>query len=277
MYSPAARPSRTRAAPAKKRRLSEQTGISSRAYESGLPTLRDSIPASSSAFSSRTSASFRRSSARSAGVDSSHSGSALAAASTAASTSAAVQDGTSAIVSPVAGLSTSIVPPSAASVHLPPTKILLLVTVAMPQTSSSSSLGTKDSRLAGEALGDRDRDDRREQDQKDDHVHLGQLLAEADVPEDPDRQRILDAGGERGHDHLVEREREREERPGDQRCRDRRQRHVDERLEAVRAQVHRRLGQRRRHAAEPGDHVVEHDHDAERRVADDDRPQSERL
>src|SRR6185503_8380820 len=230
MYSPAAFPSRIRAAPAKKRRLSEQTGISSRAYVSGLPTLRDSIPASSSAFSSRTSASFRSSSARSAGVDSSHSGSACPAASTAASTSAAVQAGTSAIVSPVAGFSTSIVPPSAASVQLPPTKILLLVTVAMPQTSSRL-LRTKDSRLASEALRDRDRHDRREQDQEDDHVHLWELLAQADVPEDPDRQRVLHAGGERGHDHLVERQREGEQCAGDQRGRNRRQRHVDERLE----------------------------------------------
>ena len=85
--------------------------------------MRDSISASSSAFASRMFASSSSSAARSPGVESSHSGSASFAASTAASTSAAVQAGTCAIVSPVAGLSTSIVPPSAASVHFPPTKI----------------------------------------------------------------------------------------------------------------------------------------------------------
>ena len=36
---------------------------------------------------------------------------------------------------------------------------------------------------------DRHRDDRGQQDQEDDDVHLGQLLADADVAEDPDRQR----------------------------------------------------------------------------------------
>ena len=70
----------TRAAPAKKRMLSEHTGISSRAYDSGLPTLRDSTSASSSACSSIASASFNSISARSPGVVSSHSGSAFFAA-----------------------------------------------------------------------------------------------------------------------------------------------------------------------------------------------------
>src|SRR3954449_11986681 len=68
MYSPALFPSRLRAAPAKKRRLSAENGISSRETINGLPTLRDSICASSSALSSSTSASFSSSSARSAGV-----------------------------------------------------------------------------------------------------------------------------------------------------------------------------------------------------------------
>jgi hypothetical protein len=111
-----------RAAPAKKRMLSEQTGSSSRAYESGLPTFRDSSSASSSVCSSIRSASLSSASARSPGVVSSHSGSARFAASTARSTSASVPRGTVAIVSPVAGLMTSIVPPSAASTHSPPTK-----------------------------------------------------------------------------------------------------------------------------------------------------------
>ena len=60
MYSPAARPSSVRAAPAKKRMLSEETGISSRAAGSGLPTFCDSSWASSSVFASIASASFEQ-------------------------------------------------------------------------------------------------------------------------------------------------------------------------------------------------------------------------
>src|SRR4051795_5402554 len=73
MYSPADLPSSMRAAPAKKRRLSAENGISSRDAINGLPTLTDSSCASSSAFSSITSASLCRSSDRSFGVFSSHS------------------------------------------------------------------------------------------------------------------------------------------------------------------------------------------------------------
>ena len=76
MYSPARLALERRAAPAKKRRLSAQNGISSRDAISGLPTFSDSSCASSSAFSSITSASLSRSSERSPGVLSSHSGSA---------------------------------------------------------------------------------------------------------------------------------------------------------------------------------------------------------
>ena len=122
MYSPAARPSSVRAAPAKKRMLSEETGSSSRAAGSGLPTFCDSSWASSSVFASSASASLSSISARSPGVVSSHSGSAAFAASTARSTSAWVPCGTSAIVSAVDGFRISAVPPSAASTHLPPTK-----------------------------------------------------------------------------------------------------------------------------------------------------------
>ncbi len=122
MYSPVERPSRMRAAPAKKRMLSLQTGISSRAYESGLPTFCDSICASSSACSSITSASPSSASARSPGVVSRHSAQPFFAASTARSTSACEPWGTSPIVSPVAGLMISAVSPSTASTHSPPTK-----------------------------------------------------------------------------------------------------------------------------------------------------------
>src|SRR5436309_749082 len=133
MYSPADLPSSTRAAPAKKRRLSAQTGSSSFAYESGLPTFRDSSSASSSACSS---------------------------------------------------------------------------------------------------------------------------LAEAEIAEDPDRQRVLIACSEGRHDDLVEREREREQRSCDERSRDDGQRDETEGLPAVRAKVHRRFGQRGLRPAQPGDDVV---------------------
>src|SRR3954470_5788970 len=173
MYSPADLPSRLRAAPAKKRRLSAENGISSREAINGLPTLRDSICASSSALSSITSASLCRSSERSFGVASSHSGRAFFARSTASSTSSADMFGTCAIVSPVAGLRTSMVPS---------------VMVAIP---ASLLFGAKDPALAREPLRERDGDDSDGEDQEHDDVHLGQLLAEADLPEDPDRQRVL--------------------------------------------------------------------------------------
>src|SRR5881392_2929430 len=182
MYSPEALPSRMRAAPAKKRRLSAQTGISSLAYESGLPTFTDSSSASSSVCSSIASASLSSASARSPGVVSSHSGSAFFAASTARSTSASVPLGTSAIVSPVAGFRTSIVPPSTESTHSPPTRFLWLDTVVLTATSSRSP---KDPSIARQALRDRDGQDRRDDHEEDDHVHLRKLLAQPQVPEDP--------------------------------------------------------------------------------------------
>src|SRR5712692_370156 len=221
MYSPADFPSSTRAAPAKKRTLSEQIGISSRAYDSGLPTLRDSISASSSACSSSTSASFSRSSARSAGVESSHAGSAAFAAATARSTSAASQRGTSAMTSSVAGFRTSIVSPEAASAHAPPTKIWCRVPVVLI-SCPPSSLSAQDARFVGQPLGDHHRDDGQQDHDECDHVDDRKLLALPQVVEDEDRQRGLRAGRERRDDHLVEREREREQPAGDERGREHR-------------------------------------------------------
>src|SRR5919206_377352 len=218
MYSPAALPSRTRAAPAKKRMLSEHTGISSRAYESGLPTLVDSSFASSSACSSIRSASWSRISARSPGVVSSHSGSAFFAASTARSTSFAVERGTSAIVSPVDGLRTSIVSPSSDSTHSPPMKFLWCDTVTLisllPFARSSLHPGlcelgpsrVRDHRLpdharvARQALRDHDRHEGQDDDDERHDVHDRELLPLAQVVEDEDRQRRLGAGGERRDD-----------------------------------------------------------------------------
>src|SRR2546430_3678522 len=196
MYSPVVRPSRQRAAPAKKRRLSTLTGGSSRAYASGLPTFCDSSSASSSVCSSIASASLSSASARSPGVVSSHSGSAFLAASTARSTSACVPLGTSAIVSPVAGFRTSIVPPSTASSHSPPTKFFcwdaVTLMVNLPVEIWFSLL--EQSGLAGETLRDHHRDHRQHDHDEDHRVHLRQLLPEADLAEDPDRQSVLGAG-----------------------------------------------------------------------------------
>src|SRR3954470_866733 len=193
MYSPADLPSSRRAAPAKKRMLSEQTGSSSFAYASGLATFCDSSSATSSLCSSIASASLSSASARSPGVVSSHSGRAFFAASTARSTSAWVPRGTSAIVSPVAGLRTSIVPPSTASTNSPPTKFLRWETVTLienlPLAEVESLPPPEQSGIAGQTLGDDHRDDRRHDHDEDHGVHDRQLLAALDLVEDEDRQR----------------------------------------------------------------------------------------
>ena len=73
MYSPAERPSRTRAAPAKNRIWSTIGGISSAVVTAiGLPVFCDSRATSSSAFASMTSAILRRARWRSDGVLSRH-------------------------------------------------------------------------------------------------------------------------------------------------------------------------------------------------------------
>src|SRR3989454_542270 len=95
MYSPAARPSSVRAAPAKKRRLSTHGGISSeRNRARGLPTFADSMFAISSASARIASASLSSISLRSLGTVSNHSVYAWRAAFTARSTSASVPFGT---------------------------------------------------------------------------------------------------------------------------------------------------------------------------------------
>src|SRR5688572_21908449 len=269
MYSPAERPSSRRPAPAKKRMLSEQTGISSAAYDSGLPTFCDSICASSSVCSSITSATLSSTSARSPGVFSRHSGSALAAALTARSTSASVPFGTSAIPSPVAGLRICSVPPSTASTHSPPTKFLYAATVTLIETSSSpakriSLLGagcrcngpSRGDRFSGQPLGDPD-GYHREQDHDDrDDVDDRQLLRPGQIREDPDRERLLGAGRERRDDHLVEGEREGQQSAGQERGLELRKGHVAKRLPRVGAEIRRGLLEERGGAPESGDDVV---------------------
>src|SRR5437588_4351439 len=189
--------------------LSEHTGSSSFAYESGLPTLRDSSSASSSACASIASASLSSMWARSPGVVSSHSGRALFAACTARSTSSADARGTSAIVSPVAGFSTSIVPPPAASTHSPPIRFFRLSVVMLmrPPESEGSSLyrrqfpglrrdggpcrAAQQACIAGQSLRDPDRNDGQQDDGESDDVHDRELLALTQVVPDEDRERRL--------------------------------------------------------------------------------------
>src|SRR4051794_20616852 len=129
MYSPADLPSRLRAAPAKKRRLSATTGSSSSSVVwYGLPTFSDSMRASSSAFSSIASAIRRSASARSPGVVSkAQSWKALPAAATAAFTSSSPDTGASAISSSVAGLRIFSVSPLEGSRSSPPMKLRIFV------------------------------------------------------------------------------------------------------------------------------------------------------
>src|ERR1700730_17643838 len=129
MYSPAARPSRQRAAPAKKRRLSAITGISSLCTAaSGLPAVSASVRASSSALSSITCAIASSALERSAGVVRDQPSNARRAARTARSTSSALERGARAISSPVAGLSTGSLSPSQAA-RWPSMKLLRVSTV----------------------------------------------------------------------------------------------------------------------------------------------------
>ena len=83
-------------------------------------------------------------------------------------------------------------------------------------------------------------------------------------------------GQEDRDDDLVERQRERQQAAGDQGRPKGRERHVAERLEGVGSKVGRRLFEETRGPAQPGDRVVVDEHDAERRVADDDREDPER-
>ena len=120
MYSLAALPSMTRAAPAKKRRLSTTTGISSIAAPTGLPAFFDSRRPSSSARASMASASLSSIPLRSAGVVCRQVSKAVAAAFAARSTSSAPDAWTLAMTLPSAGFSTSSVSPDAESTHSPP-------------------------------------------------------------------------------------------------------------------------------------------------------------
>src|SRR4051812_16175766 len=125
MYSPAARPSIVRAAPAKKRSWSTIGGISSSNIAwRGLPASLVSQSVISSARSWKASASFRSNSWRWAGVVYCQVSNAVRAAFTARSTSSSVESGACAITLPVAGLNMSSVLPSAGSTNSLPIMFL---------------------------------------------------------------------------------------------------------------------------------------------------------
>src|ERR1700677_2035185 len=130
MYSPAALPSRQRAAPAKKRRLSAITGISSfLAASIGFPALSASRRAISSPCSSIRSASASSACARCAGVVPDQPSNAPRAAFTARSTSSGLEIGARASSSPVAGFRiASVSPPDATD---SPSMKLLSVSVVL--------------------------------------------------------------------------------------------------------------------------------------------------
>src|SRR5215470_16973382 len=122
---------------------------------------------------------------------------------------------------------------------------------------------------ARESSRDGDRDDRDQDHERHDDVHLREQDAVADLAEDPDGQSALGAGSEGGHDDLVERQREGQHGASHDGSRDEGQRNVAKHLEAVGAEVHGGLDQRSLRAAKSGEHVVVDDHDAEGGVAYD--------
>ena len=129
--------------------------------------------------------------------------------------------------------------------------------------------------VAGQVVG---REDRQEGDQHHRHRHhVGDRpLARAhQFLEHPDRQRGLLAGGEGGHDDLVEAQRKGQHAARQQRSADVGQDHQREGLQPVGAEIHRRVDQRPRGAAEPRHGVVVDDDDAEGRVAQHDGPRAE--
>src|SRR5580704_7173020 len=75
---------------------------------------------------------------------------------------------------------------------------------------ATSSAGSESLFAARYSRGVRDGHRGQDQDEDDDGVNLGKLLAAQDGAEDPQRQRVLRPGGEGRNDDFVEAERERE-------------------------------------------------------------------
>jgi hypothetical protein len=144
MYSFAALPSRRRAAPAKNRRLSTMTGISSMAAATGLPAFFDSRRPISSARASMASASLRSARLRSWGVVLPQVSKAASAAFAARSTSSAPEAWTLAMTVPSAGFSTSSVSPDAESTHSPLMNCWYVFTRSATSVISGASSGLGD-------------------------------------------------------------------------------------------------------------------------------------
>ena len=268
MYSPADLPSSRRAAPAKKRMLSTATGISSFAYASGLPTFCDSSSASSSpccvervreleqhlgALARRRLEPFRQGLLRRLhgpvdvlGARAGHLGDRLAGGRVEHLHGLAARR-----VDPLAADEVLVLGNGGAHVYLlrriPVSRVRRCAIV----TGSTVITITK----------------------KTTTFTWGSCCPSRRFAEDPDRQGVLRACGEGRHDHLVERERECEQRTGDERSRDDGKGDEAEGLPAVGPEVHRRFRQRRLRPPQPGDDVVVDDHDAEGRMADHDRPE----
>ena len=95
--------------------------------------------------------------------------------------------------------------------------------------------------LARQIVGDEDRHERDHDDENRDDVGHRALPRPDQLGQHPDRQGRLLTGGERGHDNLVERQREGKHAAGEKRSADLRQDDVTEGLKAVGAEIHRRL------------------------------------
>jgi hypothetical protein len=139
MYSPLARPSRIRAAPAKNRIWSTIGGISSEAVTAmDLPVFSLSRAISSSAFASTMSAIFSRAACRSDGVVWLQVSKASDAALYARSTSSALDTTAWANTSPVVGLTRSLVWPETESTDSPLTKLRMVRLTGSPLSAGSS-------------------------------------------------------------------------------------------------------------------------------------------
>src|SRR5262249_32678866 len=199
-----------RAAPAKNRKESTTPGISSCSTRMrGLPQLSASNVAKASASFSMASASLSSRPERSAGVVRDQALKAAVAAFTAASTCATEASGTVTMVSSVLGLITS----SGASVpatNFAPTNIFV-------SSMDSSTYGVVCRllrrsadvlALARQIVGGENRHEGHRDDENRDDVGHRTLPRPDQLGQHPDRQGRLLAGGERGHDNLVEGQRE---------------------------------------------------------------------
>ena len=121
---------------------------------------------------------------------------------------------------------------------------------------------------------DRDHDGGRDENGAE-RVELG-VQADLSHPVDFQRKRLgLRSGGENTHDVFVERERERHQGPRDNRRHEIGHDDLPERLQRRRAEIHRRLLEKRIEALQPRLHTHEHEGKTEGRVRDHQRREAE--